>query len=131
MPAMRDSALAHNSCPADLHRVRMRPNPKPRWSGIMPEFQNSMLSDPVQPGTAILNESTKGYPLPDHPLRHVLNNELHARPPVTLSPPERISHLAIYSGEQGAIQDHADLVRLCVRYGITPPQAGVNHLFSD
>jgi uncharacterized membrane-anchored protein len=73
----------------------------------------------------------KGYPLSDHPLRHVLNNELHARPPATLSPPERISHLALHTGEQGAAEDHASLVKLCVRYGITPPHVGVNHFFCD
>ena len=60
----------------------------------------------------------------DHPLRHVLNNELHARPPVTLSPPERVSHIAIHSGEQGAAEDYASLLKLGERYGITPPHAG-------
>jgi uncharacterized membrane-anchored protein len=73
----------------------------------------------------------KLYALADHPLRHVLNNELHARPPVTLSPPERVSHLAVHSGEQGTSDDHASLLKLCERYGITPPQAGINHFFGD
>src|SRR5579863_9290897 len=71
------------------------------------------------------------YALPDHPLRHALNNELHARPPATLSPPETISHLAIHSGDQGSAKDYADLVRLCVRYGVTPPHEGVNHFSGD
>ena len=99
---------------------------------ISPEGSGANHRDPIEPSTLTSNESViKGHPLPDHPLRHVLNNELHARPPVTLSPPERISHLAIYSGEQGAAEDHAALVRLCVRYGITPPHAGINHFSCD
>jgi uncharacterized membrane-anchored protein len=99
---------------------------------MMSEHRDPILNDPVEPSTLMSNESAiKVHPLPDHPLRHVLNNELHARPPVTLSPPERISHLAIHSGEQGVAADHASLVRLCVRYGITPPHAGVNHFSCD
>src|SRR4051812_20661682 len=81
---------------------------------------------------AIARENAvKLYPLSDHPLRHVLNNELHARPPVPLSAPERVSHLAVHSGEQRTAEDHASLVKLCERYGITPPQAGVNHFSHD
>ncbi|MBV8578793.1 MAG: DUF3422 domain-containing protein [Acetobacteraceae bacterium] len=73
----------------------------------------------------------KLYPLSDHPLRHLLNNELHARPPVALSPPERVSHLAIHSGDQAAGEDHAALVRLCERYGVTPPHAGITHFSGE
>jgi uncharacterized membrane-anchored protein len=69
--------------------------------------------------------------LQNHPLRHVLNNELHARPFVALGAPERVSYLALHSGEQGAASDHLALARLCERYGVTPPQAGVNHLTQD
>jgi len=65
--------------------------------------------------------------LRNHPLRHVLTNELHARPFAALDPPERVSFLALSTGEEGASEDHASLVRLCERYGITPPQAGINH----
>jgi uncharacterized membrane-anchored protein len=71
--------------------------------------------------------AVKNHQLTDHPLRHVLNNELHARPVAALSPPERVSHLAIHSGEESAAEDHACLAKLCERYGITPPQSGVNH----
>jgi uncharacterized membrane-anchored protein len=99
---------------------------------VSPEGSGANDRDPVEPSTLTSNENViKAHPLPDHPLRHVLNNELHARPPVILSPPERISHLAIYSGEQGAAEDHAALVRLCVRYGVTPPHAGINHFSCD
>jgi uncharacterized membrane-anchored protein len=71
------------------------------------------------------------FKLSDHPLRHVLNNELHARPPMPVSAPERVSHLAVHSGEQGGADDHSCLVKLCERYGITPPHSGVNHFAHD
>ena len=69
--------------------------------------------------------------LDDHPLRHVLNNELHARPVMALQSPERISHLALPCDEQGAVEDHAILVKLCERYGVVPPRAAVNHFAHD
>jgi uncharacterized membrane-anchored protein len=69
--------------------------------------------------------------IPNHPLRYVLNNELHARPFTPLRSPERISHLAIPRDEQGAAEDHAVLVKLCERYGVTAPQAGLNHYSHD
>jgi hypothetical protein len=69
--------------------------------------------------------------LRNHPLRHVLANELHARPFAALNPPERVSFLALHTGEDGAAADHDSLVRLCERYGITPPQAGINHFAQD
>jgi uncharacterized membrane-anchored protein len=81
--------------------------------------------------TTAQERTAAAYKLSDHPLRHVLNNELHARPPVAVRPPERISHLAIHSGEPGAADDHACLLALCERYGVTPPQAGVNHFAHD
>jgi uncharacterized membrane-anchored protein len=77
------------------------------------------------------DQLVKAHPIASHPLRHQLNNEVHARPPTPLGSPERVSYLAIHSGEQGAADDHACLVRLCERYGITPPQAGVNHFSQD
>ena len=66
-----------------------------------------------------------------HPLRYVLNNELHARPFTALQSPERISHLALPCDELSAAEDHAVLVKLCDRYGVTPPQAGLNHFSHD
>jgi uncharacterized membrane-anchored protein len=82
--------------------------------------------DEVEP-LAASERPGRSHPLPDHPLRHLLNNELHARPPVSLIAPERVSHVAVHSGDSGAAEDHACLVKLCERYGITPPQEGVNH----
>src|SRR3954464_7471545 len=62
---------------------------------------------------------------------YVLNNELHARPFTALQSPERISHLALPCDELSAAEDHAVLVKLCERYGVVPPQAGLNHFSHD
>jgi uncharacterized membrane-anchored protein len=66
-------------------------------------------------------------PIRDHDLRMALVNEVHARPFLGLSPPERASHLAMTSGEGGAAADRAHLVALCDRYGAPHPPAGANH----
>ena len=63
----------------------------------------------------------------DHALRMALVNEVHARPFLALSPPERASLLAMTSGEGGAAADRAHLVSLCERYGAPVPPAGANH----
>ena len=75
--------------------------------------------------------ATITHPLKNHPHRHILNNELHARPFTVLVPPERISHLAIHTGEEGAEEDHEHLVRLCERYGVPAPRPGVTHFLHD
>lgn len=63
----------------------------------------------------------------DHALRMALVNEVHARPFLSLAPPERATHLAMTSGEGGAAADRAHLVALCERYGAPHPPAGANH----
>jgi len=63
----------------------------------------------------------------DHALRMALVNEVHARPFLALSPPERASLLAMTSGEGGAAADRAHLVSLCERHGAPVPPAGANH----
>ncbi len=69
---------------------------------------------------------------PSHPLRAELNDEVHARPPEALTPPSRISHLALIPPE-GAPRDQAlaavqDLAR---RFGAPPPPAGAAHYSAD
>ena len=67
----------------------------------------------------------------DHPLRLVLANEVHARPFLSLAAPERATHLAMTSGEQGAAGDHAHLTALCQRYGVAFPPPGANHFVAE
>jgi uncharacterized membrane-anchored protein len=63
----------------------------------------------------------------EHPLRMSLVNETHARPFLALVAPVRASHLAMISGEGGAVADRAHLVALCDRYGVGHPPEGANH----
>lgn len=76
-------------------------------------------------------EPPKGPCFVDHPLRSALIEEVHARPFVALEPPEQASHLALVSGEHGAAADLAHLVRLCQRYGLSPPTDGSKHFRCD
>jgi len=67
----------------------------------------------------------------DHPQRHELNDEVHARPPEAIRAPTRISYIALLpvpgEPERGP-QPVAELVR---RSGIEPPPPGANHFRAD
>lgn len=69
--------------------------------------------------------------LRDHPLRQQLTDELHARPFAALSAPERVSHLAMYSGEATVGADGAHVAELCRRLGQPGPAEGANHMMAD
>ncbi|WP_418591818.1 DUF3422 family protein [Ponticoccus sp. (in: a-proteobacteria)] len=70
-------------------------------------------------------------PIPDHPLRYKLANELHARPFPALKPPARAVYLAIKQARDAAARDRdADLqhlIALLDRYGCQHPQPGATH----
>ncbi|WP_255448476.1 DUF3422 family protein [Telmatospirillum sp. J64-1] len=67
----------------------------------------------------------------EHPLRHVLTNEVHARPYETFRAPVRATHLAVISGE-GSAQAEYDLVAaLCDHFGQAPPSRNANHCSRD
>ncbi len=76
-------------------------------------------------------EAPLGFRLRPHPMRDILANEVHARPVTPAFAPERISHLALLTSETGATHDHEHLVRLCQRYGVTPPLSDLNHFSGD
>jgi uncharacterized membrane-anchored protein len=66
-----------------------------------------------------------------HPLRQELHNEVHARPPVPLQIPSRVSYLALVS-EPGNIQaEREHLTALCARYGKPGPEPKANHYIVD
>jgi len=69
--------------------------------------------------------------LRDHPQRHVLSAELHARPYARLVAPLRASHLATLSGEGSTEADRAQVAALCARFGVSPPGQSENHLTVD
>ena len=64
--------------------------------------------------------------LTDHPLREMLTNEIHARPPVPLQVPARVSHLALLSGEEAADQDRRRVAELCQQFNRPEPPDGAN-----
>ena len=51
--------------------------------------------------------------LEEHPLRDRLNNEFHARPPIPLSGPTLVSHLAFKHNGVDAENERDNLSRLC------------------
>lgn len=63
-------------------------------------------------------------------LRRPLAEEVHARPFARLSPPERVTHLAMLSGEDGFERDWATLCDLCARQGVATPEKA-NHSLLD
>jgi len=65
-----------------------------------------------------------------HPLRRVLNDELHARPFTIVEAPEHVLHLAVLFGPGGANAEHRRLTELCRAFDVTPPEGG-NHFASD
>lgn len=67
----------------------------------------------------------------EHPLRHALTNELHARPFERLAPPERASHFAFLAGEDGAGDARAHLLGICARYGVPHPPEDATHFSAN
>jgi uncharacterized membrane-anchored protein len=60
-------------------------------------------------------------------MRHILVNEMHARPFESLRAPARASHLAWLTGEGTAAHDRAHLTDLCRRFRADAPSAEANH----
>ena len=67
----------------------------------------------------------------NHPLRYLLNNEVHARPCTSLYAPERTSHLALMMTAEQRAQERVALADLCERYIQSPPAPGADHFVSD
>jgi uncharacterized membrane-anchored protein len=68
----------------------------------------------------------------NHPLRYVLSNEIHARPPPELVAPERLSYITIqYGRDAAAASPIDDLARLCVMWGVPSPTTDVTHFVAE
>jgi len=63
----------------------------------------------------------ESLPLSDHPQRRLLAAEVHARPFMRLEPPERASHLALLSGEEGGAAERVLVAELCRAGGAPEP----------
>lgn len=68
-----------------------------------------------------------------HPQRFELNDEVHARPPLPLRSPLRLSYLALFSRGNPAVleKERRHLSDLIARYGGAQPRAGTNHHMAD
>jgi uncharacterized membrane-anchored protein len=67
----------------------------------------------------------------DHPYRQELNDEVHARPPVPVVAPLRISYLVCLSGSESRDQDQQAIERLTQAYQVKPPAPEDNHFRAD
>ncbi len=67
----------------------------------------------------------------EHPQRLSLHNEIHARPRQPVTPPVRVSHLALLRRPGSVAGPAPSLVQLCVEHALPPPAPGQDHLFGD
>jgi len=70
-------------------------------------------------------------PLSDHPLRVVLNDEVHARPPEALRAPLRASFLALYCPDGDRRAEWAHIVALAAQHGVALEATPRSHLSLD
>jgi uncharacterized membrane-anchored protein len=70
-------------------------------------------------------------PFREHPLRHTVTDELHARTFEPLRAPERVSFLAAVSGERGSGRNVEHLKRLLAHYGLPVPETVDQHYWID
>lgn len=68
---------------------------------------------------------------PDHPLRVELNDEAHARPSESLTPPLRLTYVAMYSDPGQRESEWRHVVELTQRYGVAPPPERATHYSAD
>lgn len=66
-----------------------------------------------------------------HPLREILSNEVHARPPVPMTAPEMVSYLAFVHQNGSAEREAAHLCALAEQLGLPTPDPDSGHLFID
>ncbi|WP_332669893.1 DUF3422 family protein [Aromatoleum sp.] len=67
----------------------------------------------------------------EHPQRRLLNDEVHARPPVPLQTPEFVSYLAFLHVEDSASREAQHLNDLAAQLGLAEPDASTGHVSLD
>lgn len=67
----------------------------------------------------------------NHAQRFALSNEVHARPPVPLQTPMKVSCIALTTDGPYKEEDRATISELTKQYGATPPGPGVKHYSVD
>jgi len=67
----------------------------------------------------------------EHAERAALAGEVHARPPMRLDAPAKISHLVMFSGEAAAPDERGHLGLLCESFDVAQPAHGARQFFAD
>lgn len=67
----------------------------------------------------------------DHPQRHQLAEEVHARPPIAVPAPARVCYLAMLVDGDARDAERRHLELLCQRWGAAPPAPGTTHFRAD
>lgn len=67
----------------------------------------------------------------DHPQRHELNDEVHARPPEAMTAPLRVSFLALLSEPSQRPREWRQVRELAGRFGVTAPEEEGGHWRAD
>ncbi|GAC1340631.1 MAG: DUF3422 domain-containing protein [Acetobacteraceae bacterium] len=68
---------------------------------------------------------------PNHGLRQILNDEVHARPPEPLEAPARLSYLALLADAAQREASHGAICALAARFDGPTPGAGSSHYSAD
>ena len=63
----------------------------------------------------------------DHPERYILADEVHARPPESISAPTRATHLAVLVDAEAREEELAHVESLCRRFAVDAPSPGARH----
>jgi uncharacterized membrane-anchored protein len=67
----------------------------------------------------------------DHPQRHMLADEVHARPPQPMRTPSRASYLALLVDAEAREQELRCLQALCRRHGVAGPSRDDTHFHAE
>ncbi len=70
-------------------------------------------------------------PFDEHPLRHTLSNEVHARPPVPMHSPEAVTYLAFVHHDGSAGREPRHIAELAAQLGLPAPDCESGHVFLD
>ena len=67
----------------------------------------------------------------EQPERGLLADEVHARPPMRLNAPAKVSHLVMLSGEDAAPDERSHLALLCESFDVSVPDHAARQFFAD
>jgi len=71
------------------------------------------------------------FKLPEHPSRRTLISEAHTRPFEALDGPQKVTHIAVLSGEHAHKAERSALHELCGQFNTPPPALDAPHFTGD